>query len=138
MDLFEAIFGNTDSEDSEEDTPKATSNISNSPPATLSQVSNKRSSDNPTTDITETRDQSSNLDKGHQHSGRSDSEKNKNRSESDKSGSKERTSGNPTTSIFSHLFQNPQKGRKSFFHLSHDQYSMCDHGFMHREKRRCL
>lgn len=138
MDLFEAIFGNTDSEDSEEDTPKATSNISNSPPATLSQASNKRSSDNPTTDITETRDQSSNLDKGHQHSGRSDSEKNKNRSESDKSGSKERTSGNPTTSIFSHLFQNPQKGRKSFFHLSHDQYSMCDHGFMHREKRRCM
>lgn len=138
MDLFEAIFGNTDSEDSEEDTPKATSNISNSPPATLSQASNKRSSDNPTTDITETRDQSSNLDKGHQHSGRSDSEKNKNRSESDKSGSKERTSGNPTTSIFAHLFQNPQKGRKSFFHLSHDQYSMCDHGFMHREKRRCM
>lgn len=109
MDLFEAIFGNTDSEDSEEDTPKATSNISNSPPATLSQASNKRSSESPTTDITETRDQSSNLDKGHHHSGRSNSEKNKNRSESDKSGSKERTSANPTTSIFSHLFQEPQK-----------------------------
>lgn len=109
MDLFEAIFGNTDSEDSEEDTPKATSNISNSPPATLSKASNKRSSDSPTTDITETRDKSSYPDKKHHHSGRSDSEKNKNRSESDKSASKERTSANPTTSIFSHLFQKTQK-----------------------------
>lgn len=131
MDLFEAIFGNTDSEDSEEDTPKATSNVSNSPPATLSQASNKRSSDSPTSDITDTRDKSSYPDKEHHHSGRSDSEKNKNRSESDKSGSKERTSANPTTSIFSHLFQKAQKGKKSFFHSS--QYFMCDHGIMHRE-----
>lgn len=125
MDLFEAIFGNTDSEDSEEDTPKATSNISNSPPATLSKASNKRSSDSPTTDITETRDKSSYPDKKHHHSGRSDSEKNKNRSELDKSASKERTSANPTTSIFSHLFQKTQKGKKSFFHSS--LYCMYDH-----------
>lgn len=125
MDLFEAIFGNTDSEDSEEDTPKATSNISNSPPATLSKASNKRSSDSPTTDITETRDKSSYPDKKYHHSGRSDSEKNKNRSELDKSASKERTSANPTTSIFSHLFQKTQKGKKSFFHSS--LYCMYDH-----------
>lgn len=131
MDLFEAIFGNTDSEDSEEDTPIETSNISNNPPATLSQASNKRSSDSPTTDIMETKDQSSYPDKGHQHSGRSDSEKNKHRSESDKSGSKERTSVNPTTSIFSHLFQKTQKGKKLFFHST--LCNMCDHGFMHRK-----
>lgn len=109
LDLFEAIFGNTDSDDSEDDTPKVTSSVSKSPPATLSQTSNKRSSNSPGRDITETNDKASFPDQEHHNNERSDSEKNKNGGESDKSMSKERTSANPSTSIFSHLFQKPQK-----------------------------
>lgn len=112
MDLFEAIFGNTDSEEDEEekDTEKDNSNLSDDPQATQttrSHATREVSSSSPHHLATNSSDKASD-----QRSEKIDRERIQKTCDHDKIGEREMTLAQPSTSIFSHLIQNKQKGKR--------------------------